>query len=59
MKLQELLSEIKTLSLPDLIDLYLEARKGSYTTAIDLLPFEALERITELEDFINNAISEG
>lgn len=59
MKLQELLSEIKPLSLPDLIDLYLEAKKGSYTTAIDLLPFEALERITELQEFINNALEKG
>jgi hypothetical protein len=59
MKLQELLSQLKTLSLPDLIDLYLEAKTGSSTTALDLLPFEAVEKIIELEEFINNALSKG
>jgi hypothetical protein len=55
MKTEELLKELKGLEFTDLVDLYLEAKKGKYTTALDLLPAEAIELISSLEEVIKEA----
>jgi hypothetical protein len=56
MNLQELLKELQNLEFTDLIDLYLEAKTGKYTTAEDLLPVEIVELIYNLEEAIKEAI---
>ena len=55
MNLQELLKELKQIEFTDLVDLYLEAKTGKQTTAIDFLPMEVLEIIGDLNDAIKAA----
>lgn len=55
MNLQELLKELQGLEFTDLVNLYLEAKIGKYTTAEDLLPVETVELIYSLEEAIKEA----
>ena len=55
MNLQELLKELQGLEFTDLVNLYLEAKTGKYTTAEDLLPTETVELIYSLEEAIKEA----
>jgi len=57
MSLQELLKELKGLEFETLIDLYLEAKTGKHTTALDLLPIETQELISELEAALNDVLN--
>ena len=55
MNLQELLKELQGLEFTDLVNLYLEAKTGKYTSAEDLLPVETVELIYSLEEAIKEA----
>ncbi len=55
MTTEDLLKELSNLEFTDLIDLYLEAKTGKYTTAIDLLPTETVELISSLEEALKEA----
>jgi len=55
MSLQELLKELQGLEFTDLVNLYLEAKTGKYTSAEDLLPAETVELIYSLEEAIKEA----
>ncbi len=55
MNLQELLKELQGLEFTDLVNLYLEAKTGKYTSAEDLLLAETVELIYSLEEAIKEA----
>ena len=59
MSLQELLKELQGLEFTTLVNLYLEAKTGKYTTAEDLLPVEAVELLYNLEEAIKGATRRG
>jgi hypothetical protein len=58
MNFEELLKELKGLEFTDLVNLYLEAKLGEYTTAEDLLSVETVQLIYELEEAIKEATDE-
>ncbi len=56
MELQELLKQLKGIDFIDLVDLYLEAKTGKKSAAMDLLPVETIDLIHALDEAINEAI---
>jgi len=56
MELQELLKQLKGIDFIDLVDLYLEAKTGKQSAAMDLLPVETIDLINALDEAINEAI---
>jgi hypothetical protein len=56
MGLQELLKQLKGIDFIDLVDLYLEAKTGKQSSAMDLLPVETIDLIHALDEAINEAI---
>ena len=59
MSFQELLKELQGIEFTDLVDLYLEAKTGKATTAVDLLPVRITDLIYSLEEAIEEAIEEA
>lgn len=58
MNFDELIKQLKVLEFTDLVNLYLEAKLGEYTTAEDLLSVETVQLIYELEEAIKEATDE-
>jgi hypothetical protein len=51
------MSQLKETDFSTLVDLYIEAKIGKYTTALDILPSEAVELINNLEAYLDEAIA--
>jgi hypothetical protein len=56
MNFQEFQKQLQRLEFTELVDLYLEAKTGKYTTAQDLLPMEIVDLINDLDLALKEAI---